>query len=83
MENPKKIESTARKCYNSWSCALSVFIIVAVLGSIVYDFTYSKPRMRKDIKEIKVEVQEIHEKINAQQLYFIPADTDFTAENKE
>ena len=80
MENPKKFEQTARKCYNSWSCALSVLIIFIVLGSIVYDFTYSKPKIRKDINEIKIEVQEIHEKINAQQqLYFVTQDSDFVA----
>lgn len=72
MEN-HKLEKSVKKCYNSWSCALSVLIIVFVLGSIVYDYTYSKPHMRKDINEIKIEVQEIHEKVIAQQeMYFVP-----------
>lgn len=68
-----KLENSAKKCYNSWSCALSVLIIVFVLGSIVYDYVYSKPLIRKDINEIKIEIQEIHEKVIAQQeIYFTP-----------
>lgn len=71
-----KENSTEKQCYNSWSCILSVAIIVFVLGSVIYDMTISKPEMRRNINEIKVEVQEINEKIDAQStVYFMDVDT--------
>lgn len=75
MEKTENIK-IEKKCYNSWSCILSVLIIVVVLGSILYDYVYSKPHMQKDITDIKIEVREIHEKIEAQNnVYFNAVDT--------
>lgn len=79
-----KEQVTEKKCYNSWSCILSVAIILFVLGSVIYDMTISKPEMRKNINEIKVEVQEINEKINAQSaVYFMDADANAEIANNE
>lgn len=53
-----------QKCYNSLSCILSVLIIIFVVGAIAWDITITKPAMRKSIDEIRIEVKNIHEKIN-------------------
>lgn len=65
-------QTTGKKCYNSWACSLSVLIIVFLLGSVIYDMTCSKPKMRKSIKQIEVQVQEINSKMDTlQSVYFI------------
>lgn len=62
---------SAKKCYNSWACCLSVFIIVFILGSVIYDMAYAKPKMNKSIKQIESKVQEINNKIDTiQMVYF-------------
>ena len=53
-----------QKCYNSFSCILSVLIIVFVLTSIVWDMLVTKPAIRDSIDQIKTEVQVIHSKID-------------------
>lgn len=53
------------KCYNSFSCILSVLVIVFVLGSILWDMCITKPAMRSSIEDIKIEVQEIRQKLDA------------------
>ena len=53
-----------QKCYNSFSCVLSVLIIVFVLTSIVWDMLVTKPAIRSSIDQIKTEVQVIHSKID-------------------
>lgn len=53
-----------QKCYNSFSCILSVLIIVFVLTSIVWDMFVTKPAIRSSIDQIKTEVQIIHSKID-------------------
>ena len=53
-----------QKCYNSLSCILSVLIIIFVVGAIAWDITITKPAMRKSIDEIRIEVKNIHEKID-------------------
>jgi hypothetical protein len=45
-----------QKCYNSFSCILSVLIIVFVLTSIVWDMLVTKPAIRSSIDQIKTEV---------------------------
>ena len=42
-----------QKCYNSFSCILSVLIIVFVLTSIVWDMLVTKPAIRDSIDQIK------------------------------
>ena len=58
-------ELTPRKCYNSFSCVLSVLIILFIIGSIAWDVMISKPEMRKSIDEIRIEVKSINEKIDS------------------
>jgi hypothetical protein len=65
-------QTSSKKCYNSWACVLSVLIIIFLLGSVIYDMTCSKPKMRKSIKQIEVQVQEINSKMDTlQSVYFI------------
>lgn len=68
MENTKK-------CYNSFSCILSVLIIVFVLVAVIYDIAIGKPQMRKGIDEIKIEISEINKKIDLQSTYILGQDT--------
>ena len=55
-----------RKCYKSFSCIISMLIIIFVVGAIGWDSFVSKPEMRKSINEIRLEVKDIHQKIDAQ-----------------
>ena len=59
-------ELTPRKCYNSFSCVLSVLIILFIVGSIAWDMMVSKPEMRRSIESIRIEVKSINEKIDSQ-----------------
>ena len=52
------------KCYNSFSCILSVLIIIFVLGSIMWDICITKPSLRNSIEEIHTEIRDIHHKID-------------------
>lgn len=54
-----------QKCYNSFSCILSVIIIIFVVGSIMWDICISKPALRGQIEEIHTEIKDIHHKLNA------------------
>lgn len=56
--------NTTPKCYNSFSCIGAILIIMFVLGSIIWDILFIKPAMRQSIDEIRVEVKDIHEKID-------------------
>lgn len=55
---------TTQKCYNSFSCIGSILIIIFVLGSIIWDICITKPAMRDSIDDIRVEVKDIHKKLN-------------------
>lgn len=54
------------KCYNSLSCVLSVVVIVFILGAVLIDILFTKPEMRHTIEDIRVEVKDIHRKIDIQ-----------------
>jgi hypothetical protein len=64
MSAQKTQKAQKQKCYNSFSCILSVLIIVFVLTSIVWDMLVTKPAIRDSIEQIKTEVQVIHSKID-------------------
>lgn len=64
MSEQKEQKLIKQKCYNSFSCILSILIIVFVLTSIVWDMLITKPALRESIDEIKTEVQVIHSKID-------------------
>ena len=53
-----------QKCYNSFSCRGSILIILFVLGSIIWDICVTKPAMRESIEDIRIEVKDIHKKLN-------------------
>lgn len=57
--------NTTPKCYNSFSCIGTILIIMFVLGSIIWDILFTKPAMRESIDEIRIEVKNIHEKIDS------------------
>ena len=59
-------KNNPQKCYNSLSCVLSVLIIIFIVCAIGWDITVSKPAIRKSIDEIRVEVKDIHSKIDDQ-----------------
>lgn len=54
----------AGKCYKSLSCVISIFIIIFIIGSILYDLCYSNPKIRNDIDQINEEIKIIDERIN-------------------
>lgn len=58
-------QDKTQKCYNSVSCILSVLIIVFVVGAIGWDIFISKPEIRNSIDEIRIEVKDIHQKLNS------------------
>ena len=58
-------KNTTPKCYNSFSCIGAILIIMFVLGSIIWDILFTKPAMRESIDEIRIEVKNIHEKIDS------------------
>ena len=39
-------------------------IILFVLGSIIWDICVTKPAMRESIEDIRIEVKDIHKKLN-------------------
>lgn len=58
------MRNDSNKCYNSFSCVLSVLIVVFVLGSIIYDLCYTKPNISKNITEIRTELNIMNDKID-------------------
>ena len=64
MANTNLTTSNGVKCYKSASCIISIFIILFIFGSILYDLCYSKPKIREDISNINTEIRIIDERIN-------------------
>lgn len=54
-----------KKCYNTFSCIMSVLVIVFIIGAVLWDLFVTKPVLRESINEIKTEVRIINEKIDA------------------
>lgn len=71
-------KNQTKKCYNSFSCILSVLIIVFLIGAVAYDMVVSKPRINHSIDEIKVEVKNLNQKID-NTFYFVDAQKPRTA----
>lgn len=70
------MRNDSNKCYNSFSCVLSVLIVVFVLGSIIYDLCYTKPNISKNIIEIRTELNIMNEKIDRfKSTVVVPMDT--------
>lgn len=58
------MKGTGQHCYNSASCIVSVLVIVFILGSILYDMSVTKPRINKNIDEIKTELVSIKSQLS-------------------
>lgn len=70
------MRNDSNKCYNSFSCVLSVLIVVFVLGSIIYDLCYTKPNISKNITEIRTELNMMNKKIDHfKSTVVVPMDT--------
>lgn len=59
-------EEKVEKCYNHFSCVLSVAIIVFVLGAILWDLCITKPTIKNNISEIKTELVCINSRLSMQ-----------------
>ena len=69
-------EARPQKCYNSFSCILSVLIVVFVLGSILFDLCVTKPNISRNITEISTELNVMNEKIDKfNSTMIVPIDT--------
>jgi len=64
MDKNESLNQNGVKCYKSASCIISIFIILFIFGSILYDFCYSKPKIREDIDNINIEIKMIDARIN-------------------
>lgn len=72
-----------KKCYNTFSCIMSVLVIVFIIGAVLWDLFVTKPVLRESINEIKTEVRIINEKIDAHYNFIehvdsIPTDSIFS-----
>lgn len=61
----KPQEKNQKKCYNTFSCIMSVLIIIFVVGAIMWDMFISKPMIYDSIETIKTEVRTINKKIDS------------------
>ena len=69
-------EARPQKCYNSFSCILSVLIVVFVLGSILFDLCVTKPNISRNITVIRTELNVMNEKIDKfNSTMIVPIDT--------
>lgn len=57
------MKNEVKRCYNTYSCILSVLIIIFIIGSILFDMFVTKPAIRKNIQEIRVELTTINKKL--------------------
>lgn len=57
--------NTTPTCYNSFSCIGAILIMLFVICSIIWDIVYTKPAMMESIDEIRIEVKNIHEKLDS------------------
>lgn len=63
-DNSKTPIKNQKKCYNTFSCVMSVLIIIFVVGAIMWDMFISKPMIYDSIETIKTEVRVINRKID-------------------
>lgn len=59
-EQPK-----VKKCYNTFSCIMSVLVIIFIVGAILWDMFISKPMIYNSIEDIKTEMRIINDKIDS------------------
>lgn len=73
MSDSVKPQNT-KKCYNTFSCIMSVLVIIFIVGAIMWDMFISKPIIYDSIETIKTEVKIINNKIDSH--YNIVTDID-------
>ena len=78
----KVTEDKSPKCYNSFSCFLSVMIIITVVVSILWTQFVTMPNFENKLDNMRIEIQDINSKLDYQILhkdsvssYFLQVDT--------
>ena len=78
----KVTEDKSQKCYNSFSCFLSVMIIITVVVSILWPHFITMPNFENKLANMRIEIQDINSKLDYQILhkdsvssYFLQVDT--------
>ena len=78
----KVTEDKSQKCYNSFSCFLSVMIIITVVVSILWTQFVTMPNFENKLDNMRIEIQDINSKLDYQILhkdsvssYFLQVDT--------
>ena len=78
----KVTEDKSQKCYNSFSCFLSVMIIITVVVSILWTQFITMPNFENKLDNMRIEIQDINSKLDYQILhkdsvssYFLQVDT--------
>lgn len=64
-------QNQPNKCYNSTSCIISVLVIIFVLGSIVWDMLFTRPEIKNSLKEIRIEIANLSNKIDYQNMQIV------------
>lgn len=79
----KVTEDKSQKCYNSFSCFLSVMIIITVVVSILWTQFVTMPNFENKLDNMRIEIQDINSKLDYQILhkdsvssYFLQVDTE-------
>ena len=78
----KVTEDKSQKCYNSFSCFLSVMIIITVVVSILWTQFITMPNFENKLDNMRIEIRDINSKLDYQILhkdsvssYFLQVDT--------
>lgn len=78
----KVTEDKSQKCYNSFSCFLSVMIIITVVVSILWTQFVTMPNFENKLDNMRIEIQDINSKLDYKILhkdsvssYFLQVDT--------
>ena len=65
----KVTEDKSQKCYNSFSCFLSVMIIITVVVSILWTQFVTMPNFENKLDNMRIEIQDINSKLDYQILH--------------
>lgn len=78
----KVTEDKSQKCYNSFSCFLSVMIIITVVVSILWTQFVTMPNFENKLDNMRIEIRDINSKLDYRILhkdstsaYFFQVDT--------
>lgn len=65
----KVTEDKSQKCYNSFSCFLSVMIIITVVVSILWTQFITMPNFENKLDNMRIEIRDINSKLDYQILH--------------